>query len=110
MAASSCRSSAATSLTGPAAFHDFGHGGTARHFADVLVEITDRHALFDDDLSLVGLFLAGHHSEQRGLARTVGADKADLLAAIERSGGLDVENAVTVRLADIFDADHDRGL
>ncbi len=88
--------------------HNLGHGRAAGHFTDILIEIADRHALFDDDLTLVRLLLAGDHPEKRGLAGTVRTDKADLLTAIERGGGLDIENAVTVRLADVFDADHDR--
>ena len=62
-----------------------------------------------DDLALVGLLLAGDHPEQRGLAGAVRADEADLLALLERRGGLDEEDLVAVLLADIVETDHGSG-
>ncbi len=76
------------------AVHHLGHRAAARHLADVLAEVADGDAAIDRDLALVGLFLAGDHPEQRGLAGAVGADEADLLALLERRGGLDEENLV----------------
>ena len=39
-----------------------------------------------------GGLLAGDHAEERGLARAVRADQADLLAGIELEGGVDEED------------------
>ena len=60
-----------------------------------------------DDLALVGLLLAGDHAEQRGLAGAVRPDQADLLALLERRGGLDEEDLVAVLLADVVETDHE---
>lgn len=38
------------------------------HFADILIEIADRHALLDRNLPLVGQFLAGGHPKVRRLS------------------------------------------
>ena len=46
--------------------------------------------------------------EQRRLAGAVGTDEADLLALVERRGGLDEEDLVAVLLADIVETDHMR--
>ena len=64
-----------------------------------------------DDLPFVGLLLAGDHPEQRGLAGTVRADQAGLLALLKRRGGFDEEDLVALLLADVVEADHglDRG-
>ncbi len=66
---------------GAGAVHHFGDRAAAAHLADILAEIADGDAALDRDLAFVGLFLAGDHAEQRGLAGAVGADEADLLAA-----------------------------
>ena len=66
------------------AVHHLGDRAPARHLADVLAEIADRHAAIDRDLALVGLLLAGDHAEQRRLAGAVGPDEPDLLALLER--------------------------
>ena len=88
------------------AVHHLGHRATARHLADVLAEVADGDAAVDRDLALVGLLLAGDHAEQRGLAGAVGADQADLLAAVERGRGFDEQEMVAVLLADVVEADH----
>ena len=88
------------------AVHHLGHGAAARHLADVLAEIADGHAAIDGHLALVGLFLAGDHPEQRGLAGAVGADEADLLPLLERRGGLDEEDLVAILLADVVETNH----
>ncbi len=108
MAASSSCSSAATSLTGPAPSIDLGDGAAAGHLADILVEIADGDATIDRDLALVGPLLAGDHAEQRRLARAVGADEADLLAAKDGRRSFDEEELLAVLLADGVEANHVR--
>ncbi len=88
------------------AIHHLGNGATARHLAHVLAEITDGDAAIDGDLALVGLLLAHDHAEERRLAGAVGTDEADLLALVERRGGLDEKDLVAVLLADIVEANH----
>ena len=88
------------------AVHHLGHGAAARHLAHVLAEVADGHAAIDGHLALVGLLLARDHPEQRRLAGAVGADEADLLALVERRGGLDEEDLVAVLLADVVETDH----
>ena len=91
---------------GTSAVHRFGNRAAARHLADILAEVTDGHAAIDRDLAFVGLILAGDQTEQRRLAGAVGADEADLLAALERGGGLDEDDLVAILLADIVEANH----
>ncbi len=88
------------------AVHHLGHGTSARHLTDVLAEVTDGDAPIDGHLALVGALLAGDHPEQRRLAGAVGADEADLLAFLERRGGLDEENLVANLLADVIETNH----
>ena len=88
------------------AVHHLGHGAAARHLAHVLAEVADGDAAIDRDLALVGLLLAGDHPEQRGLAGPVRTDEADLLALVERRGGLDEEDLLAVLFADIVETDH----
>ena len=78
----------------------------ARHLADILAEIADRDAAIDRDLALVGLLLAGDHPEQRRLAGAVRADKADLLALLERRGSFDEEDLMADLLGDVIETDH----
>src|SRR5690606_1446782 len=87
--------------------HDFRHGRPSAHFPDILVEIANRHAFFDGNLSFVGLFVTRNHPEQCRLSRPVGTDKADLFAAVQSGGRPDIENSMAVGLADIVDADHE---
>ncbi|MGC4009573.1 MAG: hypothetical protein QM805_11650 [Pseudomonas sp.] len=93
MAASSACSSRRDLADRPGAVHHFGHRRSARHLADILVEIADGDVLLDRDLTLVGLLLAGDHPEQRRLAGAVGPDQPDLLPPVQRRRGLDEENA-----------------
>ena len=79
----------------------------ARHLADILAEIADGHASLDRDLALVGEFLRGGEAEQRGLAGTVGADQADLLALEQGRLRLDENDLMAVLLADIVETNHD---
>src|SRR3546814_7985672 len=67
------------------------------HVADALVGghqlalLVDDHAverLGEPDAALVGLDLAGQQPEQRGLARTVGADHADPIRSEEHTSEL----------------------
>ena len=109
MAVSSSCSSAATSLDRAGAVHHLGHRAAARHLADVLAEVADGHAAIDRHLAFVGLLLAGDHAEQRRLAGAVRTDEADLLALLERRGGLDEEDLVAVLLADVVETDHGMG-
>ena len=90
----------------PCAVHHLGHRRTARHFADILREITDGDAAIGADKPFIGQFLSGHHPEQRRFARAVGADKADLLALQKRCRSLDEQNLVAVLFADILKSDH----
>src|SRR5207244_13081363 len=60
----------------------------------------------DRHLALVGLLLAGDHSEQRGLAGPVGTDEADLLPLQKRRGGLNEEKLVAILLADVVETNH----
>src|SRR6185437_4745309 len=88
------------------AVHHLGDRAAARHLADILAEITDGHAAFDNDLPLVRLLLAGDHPEQRSLASAVGADKTGFLALLKRRGRFNEQNLVALLLADIVEADH----
>ena len=49
-----------------------------------LLDVGELHAVADFEGAAVGLFLAGDHAEERGLARAVGADDADDSAGRER--------------------------
>ena len=89
------------------AVHDLGHGAMPRHFADILIEIADRDAAIDRHLALVGLILAGDHTEQRRLAGPIGPDKADLLTFQERGRSLDEQEMIAMLLADVFETNHD---
>ncbi len=91
---------------GTGAVHHFGHGAAARHFTDVLAEVTDGDAAIDRHLTFVGLLLTRDHPEQRGLAGAVGADETDLLALLERRGGLDEEDLVADLFADVVETNH----
>ena len=88
------------------AVHHLGDRAAAGHLADVLAEIADGQAAIDRDLALVGRLGALDHPEQGGLAGAVGPDQADLLAAQQRRGGLDVEDLVAVLLGDVVETDH----
>ena len=74
--------------------------GAARHLFDVLAEIADRELARDRHVAFVGLFLAGDHPEEGGLARAVGTDQSDLLARIELERGVDEQHLSAVLLAD----------
>ena len=106
MAASSSFSSAATRADRTGAVHHLGYRAAARHLADILAEIADGDAAIDRHLALVGQLLAGDHPEQRGLAGAIGADEPDLLALLERRGGLDEEDLMAVLLGDVVETDH----
>jgi len=86
---------------GTGAIYHLGHRAAAGHLADVLAEIADGDAAIDGHLPFVGQFLTRDHPEQRRLARAIGADEADLLALLERGGGLDEENLMADLLADV---------
>ncbi len=101
-------SSAATASTGPGAVHRLGDDAAARHLADVLAEVADGDAAIDRDLAVVGLLLAGDQPEDGRLAGAVGADEADLLAAVDRRRGLEEEDLLAVLLADVVETDHVR--
>ena len=77
-----------------------------RHFADILIEIADRDAAIDRYLALFGLFLADDHAEQRRLAGSVGADKADPLTLQKRGRSLDEQEMIAILLADVFETNH----
>src|SRR5690606_17752906 len=78
----------------------------AFHLANVLTEIANCRAAIDRDLPFIGLFLAGDHAEQRGLAGAIGADQADLFALLQHRRRLDKDNLLAVLLADAFETDH----
>ncbi len=84
----------------------FDHCAAPRHVAHILAEIADRHATIDGDLALIRQFLTGDHAKQRRLARTVWANKTDLLSALECRRRLDEDDLFAVLLADAFEADH----
>ena len=50
------------------------------------------------DLPCIGLFLAGQHAEQRGLARAVGADDADNAAGRQLEGKIVDQQPVAIGL------------
>src|SRR5205823_4746836 len=62
-------------------------------------------AAVDRDLALVGLLLFVDEPEERRLARAVGPDQADVLAAVDDRRCLDEENLLSVLLADAVEAD-----
>ncbi len=86
--------------------HHRGDRALARHLADVLAEIADRHSGIDRDQSVVGLLLTGDHAEQRRLAGAVRSDKPDLFALLDAHRGFDEQDLVAVLLGDIVEADH----
>ncbi len=90
----------------PGAVHGLLDHGLAGHLADILAEVADGHAAVDGDLALVGLLLAHDHAKERRLAGAVGADEADLLAAVDGGGGLDEQELFPVLLADAVETNH----
>ena len=90
----------------PDAVHHRRHRALARHLADVLAEVADRHAGIDRHLAVVGLLLAGDHAEQRRLAGAVGPDQPRLLAFLEAHRGVDEQDLMAVLLADVVETDH----
>src|SRR5215207_3498357 len=72
--------------------------------AAVLLDIRQLDRLADLDLAVVGLLLADQHLEQRGLARTVGADDAD---ARQREREVVDQDPVTEALGEALRLDDD---
>ncbi len=64
------------------------------------------HALADLDGALVGLFLAGDHAEQRGLAGAVRADDADDAAGRQFEGEVVDQQIVAEALGEVVEVDH----
>jgi hypothetical protein len=91
-----------------------GHGlfdhGAARHLAHVLREVPDGRPPVDRHLAAVGEFIPDDHAKDGGLARTVGADEADLLAAKDPHRGFEKENLRAVLLRDLIETNHARAL
>ena len=79
------------------------------HLAHVLAEVTDHQATIDRDAAAVGLLLTDDQTENRGLARAIRADEADLFPAIDACGRVHEEDLLAVVLADGVEADHARG-
>ncbi len=88
------------------AIHHRGDSALARHFADVLAEIANGHAVIDADQAVVGLFAAGDHAEQGRLAGAVRSDKTHFLTLLDAHRGVDKQDLVAVLLGDIVEADH----
>jgi hypothetical protein len=90
----------------PDAVHHRRDRALARHLADVLAEVADRHAGFDRHLAVVGLLLARDHAEDRGLAGTIGPDQPHLLALLEAHRRVDEQDLMAVLLADVVETNH----
>jgi hypothetical protein len=60
----------------PDAIHDSRDRALARHLADIMDEIADRHVGIDRHLAIVGPVLASDHPEKRRLAGAIGPDKS----------------------------------
>src|SRR3546814_10111679 len=60
----------------------------------------------EGDLALVGRNLAGQQLEQGRLARAVGADDADAVAALDAEGEIPDDRAVAEPLGDMIGDDH----
>jgi hypothetical protein len=71
-----------------------------------LVDIAELHRLADLDRAGVGLFLAGDHAEQRGLAGAVGADDADDAAGRQLEIQILDQQPVAIALGQAFGFDH----
>jgi hypothetical protein len=56
---------------------------TARHFLDVLTEVSDRQPPGNRHLALVCHFLSRDEAEQRRLSGAIRAHEADLFAGVE---------------------------
>ncbi len=91
----------------PDAIHDSRDRALARHFADILAEIADRHAGIDRHLAIVGPVLAGDHPENRRLARAIGPDKPHLLPLLDAHRRVDEQDLMAVLLADVIEANHE---
>ena len=87
---------------GARAIHHLGHRAAAGHFPNILAEETNAEALFGNHQTLIGLFLLGHHAEQRRLAGTIRADQANFLAPLQRGRRLNEKDLPTVLLADVI--------
>ena len=91
----------------PDAIHHRRDRALARHLADILAEIADRHAGIDRHLAIVGLLLAGDHAEKRRLAGAVGPDKSHLLSLLEAHRRVDEQDLMAVLLADVVEANYE---
>ena len=98
----------AASPSAAAAGDRFVEHRAARHLLDVLAEVADGQLLRHRDVAFVRLLLADDHPEERGLARAVRPDQADLFAGIELEGGVDEQDLPAVLLADVRERDHGR--
>src|SRR5262249_24027246 len=79
----------------------------ARHFADILAEIADRHAGIDRHLAVVGPILACDHPEKRRLAGAVRANKSHLLPLLDAHRSVDEQDLLAVLLADVIETNHE---
>src|SRR5215207_1272608 len=75
--------------------------------AAVLLDVGQLDRLADLDLAVVGLLLADQHLEQRGLARTIGADDADDAVARQREREVVDQDPVTEALGEVLRLDDD---
>ena len=91
----------------PDAIHHLRDRAPARHLADILAEIADRHAGIDRHLAVVGLLLAGDHAEKRRLAGAIGPDKSHLLSLLDAHRRVDEQDLMAVLLADVVEANHE---
>ena len=91
----------------PDAIHHLGDRAPARHLADILAEIADRHAGIDRHLAIVGLLLAGDHAEKRRLAGAIGPDKPHLLSLLDAHRRVDEQDLMAVLLADVVETNHE---
>src|SRR5690606_33525317 len=82
------------------------HGLVACQRVAALVDVGQVHGRADHDLAGVGLFLAGDHLEERGLAGAVGADDAADRARRHDEAQVVDEQAVAEALGDVLELDH----
>ena len=75
-------------------------------FAAVLVQLAHHQALAQLHIALSRRKLAGEQLEQRGLARAIGTDNADAVAAMDTQGEIAHDLAFAIGKGHAFGIDH----
>src|SRR5262249_53867897 len=92
----------------PRALHHLLERRLSRDLAHVLAEVADADAAIDRHGALIGRLLLDDVAKERGLARAVGPDQANLLAPVDGCGGAHEENLPPVLRADVVESNHPR--